>query len=89
MLAPFCTLEDLVGQMCLVTQSCLTLRDPINYSLLGSFVHGDSAGKNTGVGCHAPPGNLPTPGMEPRSPTLQVDSLPSEPPGQPKNIGSG
>ena len=28
-------------------------------------------------------------GMEPKSPTLQVDSLPSEPPGKPKNIGVG
>ena len=27
------------------------------------------------------PGDLPNPGIEPRSPTLQVDSLPSEPPG--------
>ena len=27
------------------------------------------------------PGNLPNPGMEHRSPTLQADSLPSEPPG--------
>ena len=26
-----------------------------------------------------PPGNLPNPGIEPRSPTLQVDFLPSEP----------
>ena len=29
-----------------------------------------------------PPGDLPNPGMEPRSPSLQVDSLPSEPPGK-------
>ena len=28
------------------------------------------------------PGDLPDPGIEPRSPTLQVDSLPSEPPGK-------
>ena len=27
------------------------------------------------------PGDLPNPGIEPRSPTLQADSLPSEPPG--------
>ena len=26
-----------------------------------------------------PPGNLPNPGIEPRSPTLQADSLPAEP----------
>ena len=30
-----------------------------------------------------PPGDLPNPGTEPRSPTLQVNSLPSEPPGSP------
>ena len=32
-------------------QSCLTLRDPVDCSPPGSFVHGDSPGKNTGVGC--------------------------------------
>ena len=30
-----------------------------------------------------PPGDLPTPGNEPRCPTLQADSLPSERPGKP------
>ena len=29
------------------------------------------------------------PGIELRSPTLQVDSLPAEPPGKPKNTGVG
>ena len=29
------------------------------------------------------PGDLPNPGTEPRSPLLQPDSLPSEPPGKP------
>ena len=28
------------------------------------------------------PGDLPDPGIEPRSPTLQADTLPSEPPGK-------
>ena len=37
--------------LCLVTQSCLTLCDPMDCSLPGSSVHGDSPGKNTGVGC--------------------------------------
>ena len=37
----------------LVAQSCLTLCDPMDYSLPGSSVHGDSPGKNTGVGYHA------------------------------------
>ena len=35
------------------------------------------------------PGNLPNPGIEPRSPTLQVDSLPDDPQGKPKNTGVG
>ena len=30
------------------------------------------------------PGDLPDPGLEPRSPALQVDSLPAEPPGKPR-----
>ena len=32
---------------------CLTLCNPMGYSRPGSSVHGDSPGKNTGVGCHA------------------------------------
>ena len=31
-------------------------------------------------------GGLPDPGVEPRSPTLQADSLPSEPSGSPQEI---
>ena len=37
---------------CLVANSCPTLCDPMDCSLPGSSVHGDSLGKNTGVGCH-------------------------------------
>ena len=29
------------------------------------------------------PGDLPNPGIKPRSPALQADALPSEPPGNP------
>ena len=35
------------------------------------------------------PGYLPNPGIEPRSPSLKVDSLPAEPQGKPKNTGVG
>ena len=35
------------------------------------------------------PGDLPNRGMEPRSPALQVDSLPAEPPWKPQNTGVG
>ena len=33
------------------------------------------------------PGDLPNPRIEPRSPAMQVDSLPAEPQGKPKNTG--
>ena len=33
-----------------------------------------------------PPGDLANPGIEPRSPSLQADSLPSQPPGKPLSI---
>ena len=70
-----------------VAQSCLTLCDPMDCSPPGSSVHGNSPGKNTGVGCHAPPpGDCPNPGIKPRSPTLQADSLLSEPPGKPSLV---
>ena len=52
--------------LCLVTQSCLTLWDLMDCSLPGSSVHGDSPGKNTGVGCHALlQGIFPTQGWNP------------------------
>ena len=35
-----------------VTQSCLTLCDPMNCSPPGSSVHGIFQARNTGVGCH-------------------------------------
>ena len=35
------------------------------------------------------PGDLPNPGIKPRSPTLQADPLPDEPQGKPKNTGVG
>ena len=35
------------------------------------------------------PGDLSNPGIEPRSPTLQEDSLPAKPQGKPKNTGVG
>ena len=41
------------SQLCLVSQSCLMLCDPMDCSPSGSSVHRDSSGKNTAVGCHA------------------------------------
>ena len=43
-----------------------------------------SQGKNSGVDNHSLlQGDLPDPGIEPGSPALQADSLPSEPPRKP------
>ena len=49
----------------LVTQLCPTLCDSMDCSLPGSSVHGDSTGKNIGVGCHALQGIFPTQGSIP------------------------
>jgi len=63
---------------CLVAQLCLTLCDPMDCSLPGFSIHGDSPGKN-GLP-YPPPGDLPNPGMKPRSPELLADSLLSQSP---------
>ena len=55
-----------------VTQLCLTLCNPMDSPW-------NSPGQNTGVGSLIPsPGSLPNPGIEPRSPVLQTDSLPAD-----------
>ena len=59
-------------------QPCLTLCDPMDCSPLGSLVHGDSPGKNTGVGCHALlQGIFPT-----QVSCIKADSSLSESPGK-------
>ena len=67
-----------------VVQSCLTLGDPVDCSLPGSSVHGISRQEYWSGLPFPSPGDLPHPGIEPRSPALQADALPSEPPGKPK-----
>ena len=54
---------EIVDSMCICVkflQSCPALCNPMDCSLPGSSIHGDSPGKSTGVGCHA---------------LLQVDSI--------------
>ena len=56
----------------------------------GLYSPWNSPGKNTGVGSLSLlQGGLPNPGIKPRSPALQADSLPAEPQGQPRNTGVG
>ena len=69
--------------LCLVAQSGPTPCNPMDYSPPTSSVHGDSPGKNTAMGCHSLlQRSFPIQGSN-RFPALQVDSLPSEPPGKP------
>ena len=60
----YCYLVNCVR--CLVAQLCPTLCKPMDCSPPGSSVHGDSPGKNAGVGCHALlQGLFPTQGLNP------------------------
>ena len=69
--------------LCLISQSCPTLCNPMDCSPLGCSVHGKFSRQEywNRLPC-PPPGDLPNSGIEPRSPTLQVGSLLSEPPGK-------
>ena len=61
-----------------VAQSCPTLSDPMDCSSPGSSVHGIFPPEY--CSCQYPfpsQGDLPDPGVKPRSPALQTDSLPS------------
>ena len=66
-----------------VAQSCLTLQ-PRDCSLPGSFIHGVFQARVLEWVAISSSGDLPSPRIEPRSPVLQADTLPSEPPGKSK-----
>ena len=66
----------------LVTQSCLTLRDPMDCIAPGSSLQGFLQASTLEWMPFPPPGDLLNPGIEPGSPALQAESLPSEPPGK-------
>ena len=65
-----------------VTQSSPTLCDPMDYT-----VHGILQARILEWVAFPSPGDLPNPGIKPRSPALQVDSLPTESQGKPNNTG--
>ena len=58
-------------------ESWLTLCDPTDYT-----VHGILQARIPEWVAFPFSGDLPNPGIEPRAPTLQADSLPAEPPGK-------
>ena len=65
-----------------VSQSCLTLCDPVDCSLTGFSVNGIFQERILEWVAISFPRGTSRPGIGPRSPTLQTDSLPSEPPGK-------
>ena len=66
----------------LVAQSCLALCEPADCILPVSSARGISQARISSGLPFSSPGNLPDPGVKPRSPTLQADSLLSEPQGE-------
>ena len=66
----------------LVAQSCPTLCDSMNCSPQGSSVHGILQARIL-EWVAIPVSRSFLPEIKPRSPKLQADSLPSEPPGKP------
>ena len=68
----------------LVAQLCPALCNPMDCSLPGSSVYRILQARILEwVAISFSRGGLPNPGIEPESPALQADSLPSEPPGKP------
>ena len=66
-----------------VAQLCPTLCNPMGSSLHQAPLSMGFSRQEYWSGLPFPsPGNLPDPGIEPRSPSLYTDALPSEPPGK-------
>ena len=68
-----------MGQVSELTQLCLTLCNPVDCSPPGSSIHGILQARILEWVPFPSPGDLPDPGIEPRSPALQADTLTSEP----------
>ena len=67
-----------------ISQLCPTLCDHMDYTVRGIL-----QARILWRVAFPSPRDLPNPGIEPRSPALQADSLPAEPLGKPKNTAVG
>ena len=72
----------------LVSQSCPTLATPWTVALQAPLSMGSSRQEHWSGLPFPSPGDLPNPGIEPGSPALQADSLPTELPGKPFKMGA-
>ena len=76
--------------LCLVPQSCPTLFvTPRTITFHAPLSMGHLQARILEWVAFHSPGNHSNPGIEPRSPTLPENSLPSKPPWKPKNTGVG
>ena len=80
----------------MLVSQCLTICKPMDCSLSGSSVHGifkarilEWVAVSWSGQLFPSPGDLPNPGFEPRSPALQADSLPAEPPQKTQKYWNG
>ena len=69
-----------------VPQWYLTLCKPKDFNLPDSSVHGIFQARILSGLPFPFPGDLPNPGIKPRSSALQAGSLPFEPPGKPQMV---
>ena len=70
-----------------VARSCPTLPNPMDCSLPASSIHGIFQARVLEWVAIPSPGDLPNPGIDPRSPALQADSfLPTESPEKPQIV---
>ena len=78
-----CMQQFVVFVVVLVAMSCLTLVTPWPEAHQAPLSVGFSRQEYWSELPFPSPGDLPNPGIEPGSPALQVNSLPTGPPGQP------
>ena len=77
----FCHISTRIAMCVLLAQSCPTLCDPVDCSRPGSSVRGTLQARRlewVAIAFSLDPSDQ---GIKPGPPALQVDSLPSEPPG--------
>ena len=78
-------MKNNLAVLCLVAQLYLTLCHPMTVAPQAPLSMRILQGRTLEWVTTSFSRDLPNPGIEPRSPALQTNSLPSKPPGKPKN----
>ena len=85
--SPFLLINSNSAVLCLVAQLCPTLCNPMEWPCQTPLSMGTLQARILEWAAMPSSRGSSHPGIEPRSPTSQTDSLPFEPPGKPKNTG--